>query len=177
MKNSIPAGILVLVIIIVGIAYVMTRGPTAPTQTSLTTSIPSYTSASTSSTSLQQTSISTSTVRPNPTAYSVVVMSSASVGNYLANSTGFALYIYTKDSPGSGTSSCYSTCAANWPAFYSANLLVQPGLNASQFSTITRTDGSKQTTYKGYPLYYFRGDYASGQVNGQNVFGFKVATP
>jgi predicted lipoprotein with Yx(FWY)xxD motif len=103
-------------------------------------------------------------------------MQSAAIGNYLANSTGFTLYIYSKDTPNSGNSSCYSTCATNWPPFYSANIVVPSGLNASDFGTITRTGGSKQTTYNGYPLYYFIGDHAAGQTNGQNLVGFKVAT-
>ena len=176
MNKSIVAGILVMFLVILGIAYVMSKTSTTPVQTPTTTAIASYTTTPTSSVP-PQTSVATSTVRQNSTAYDVIVMNSASVGNYLANSTGFALYIYTKDTPNSGNSSCYSTCAANWPPFYSANILVQPGLNVSKFGTITRTGGSKQTTYKGYPLYYFIGDHASGQLNGQNVVGFKAATP
>jgi len=41
---------------------------------------------------------------------------------------------------------------------------------------ITRTDGSKQYTYKNLPLYYFTGDQ-TGQVTGDNVENFHVAKP
>jgi predicted lipoprotein with Yx(FWY)xxD motif len=38
-----------------------------------------------------------------------------------------------------------------------------------ELGIITRTDGSMQATYNGWPLYYFAGDAASGDANGQNV--------
>jgi predicted lipoprotein with Yx(FWY)xxD motif len=35
----------------------------------------------------------------------------------------------------------------------------------------TQADGSQQVTYDGRPLYYFKGDAAAGDVNGQGVGG------
>ena len=105
-----------------------------------------------------------------------MIETSASAGSYLANSRGFTLYTYTNDVPNSGSSTCYSSCAANWPIFYAATVSIPPGLNASDFSVITRTDGTTQTTYKGYPLYFFAADHNPGEINGNNVGGFKVAT-
>ena len=43
------------------------------------------------------------------------------------------------------------------------------GLKDADFGTITRADGKKQTTYKGMPLYFFVGDKAAGDTNGQGV--------
>ncbi|MCH6265031.1 hypothetical protein [Neobacillus citreus] len=90
------------------------------------------------------------------------------VGNYLADAKGMTLYYFAKDQP--NTSNCSGECLQNWPAFYSENLEAPEGLNKEDFSTITRADtGEKQTTYKGFPLYYFVNDKAAGDVNGQGV--------
>ncbi len=43
---------------------------------------------------------------------------------------------------------------------------------SSDVATITRQDGARQVTYAGHPLYYFAGDSAAGQTNGQGVDGF-----
>jgi predicted lipoprotein with Yx(FWY)xxD motif len=90
-------------------------------------------------------------------------------GKYLADAKGMALYYFTKDQP--NTTNCSGECLQNWPAFYAENLEELPeGFNKDDFSTITRKDtGDKQTTYKGYPLYYFIKDKAPGDVNGQGV--------
>ncbi len=47
------------------------------------------------------------------------------------------------------------------------------GANASLTSTSTRSDGAKQVTYNGHPLYLFKGDKSPGDANGQglNAFG------
>jgi hypothetical protein len=37
---------------------------------------------------------------------------------------------------------------------------------------ITRSDGTKQVTYDGHALYYYSGDTAAGQTNGQGIDGF-----
>ena len=38
-----------------------------------------------------------------------------------------------------------------------------------ELGTLTRTDGTMQATYNGWPLYYFAGDAAQGDANGQGV--------
>ncbi len=109
----------------------------------------------------------------------VSIAYNTTVGSYLVNSTGWTLYLYTNDKPNSGTSACYGICATFWKPFYAASLTVQSGINASAFGTITRTDGSKQTTYMGWPLYYYLGDKAAGEISGQGSDGswFVVTVP
>ncbi|MFN8354266.1 MAG: hypothetical protein U0Y10_07470 [Spirosomataceae bacterium] len=91
------------------------------------------------------------------------------LGKVLADGTGKTLYFFTKDV--TGTSQCTGGCLDNWPLFYNESLRLDVGLNASDFGTITRSDGKKQTTYKGWPLYTYKNDAATGDVKGENVAG------
>ncbi|GAB1858206.1 hypothetical protein MHTCC0001_30430 [Flavobacteriaceae bacterium MHTCC 0001] len=106
----------------------------------------------------------------------VQLTNNATFGNILATSDGFTLYFFSNDSK--TVSNCNDNCSGNWPAFYAAELTLDTGLNASDFATITRTDGSKQTTFKGWPLYTFANDGAAGDINGDGAGGvWYVAKP
>ncbi|WP_051620548.1 plastocyanin/azurin family copper-binding protein [Paenibacillus sp. UNC451MF] len=98
---------------------------------------------------------------------SVTVASQDGIGNYLVDSTGRTLYLFTKDSK--DKSVCYGTCETNWPVFYSEYISAIDELKAGDFGTIVREDGTKQTTYKGMPLYYFAKDVKAGDRLGQGV--------
>ncbi|WNR45932.1 hypothetical protein [Paenibacillus roseipurpureus] len=98
---------------------------------------------------------------------SVKTSKSDQLGTYLVDSKGMALYLFTKDK--GDMNSCVGQCIVNWPVFYDANLTVSSDLNASDFGEFTRNDGTKQTTYKGWPLYYWIKDKNPGDTTGQNV--------
>lgn len=94
----------------------------------------------------------------------------ASVGLVLTNPQGLTLYRLTTDH---GSSTCNASCAATWPP-----LTVSSGTKPSavsslhgKFGTITRSDGTTQVTYNGWPLYTFAGDTKAGQANGQGISG------
>lgn len=89
------------------------------------------------------------------------------LGPYLTDSKGMTLYYFKKDSP--GKSVCTETCLEMWPAFDAKEISIPEKLNGKDFGTITREDGKKQSTYKGYPLYYYRGDSNPGDTTGQGV--------
>jgi predicted lipoprotein with Yx(FWY)xxD motif len=111
------------------------------------------------------------------TGYTVNIAYKQGIGFYLTNGTGFTLYFLSRDVPNSGTSACTTdTCEMNWPVFYVATLKLPPGLSASSFSTITAYNGTKITTYDGYPLYYWISDSAPGMTTGQGIGGFYVLT-
>jgi predicted lipoprotein with Yx(FWY)xxD motif len=130
--------------------------------------------ATQTATTSTETSTSTTTTTATATGpFTVNLAYKASTGFYLTNATGFTLYFRETDS-GNGTSTCTGGCVTAWPLFYAApgTITLPPGLNASSFGVATRTDGLKQTTYDGYPLYYFVNDKAPGQIAGQGKGGF-----
>src|SRR5659263_246361 len=89
------------------------------------------------------------------------------VGKFFTDSKGMTLYIFKKDSP--GKSVCAGPCVVKWPLYFREMVALPEGLNAGDFGTITREDGKQQTTYKGWPLYYYVGDKAPGDVLGQGL--------
>lgn len=96
------------------------------------------------------------------------ISSNATLGKYLTDSEGKTLYFFSNDA--TGASVCTGGCLAAWPVFYKANpTLGDSSLHAADFGVITRADGSKQTTYKGWPLYYYAPDAAAGDVKGEAV--------
>lgn len=104
--------------------------------------------------------------------YSVNIAYKAGIGYYLTNGTGFTLYMFSGDTPGNGSSACTGPCASVWPPFYASIVKVPTGLNASSFSVITRSDGSKQTAYNGWPLYFFAPDKSAGSTLGEGIDHF-----
>lgn len=99
--------------------------------------------------------------------YAAMLGTSGTLGNYLTDENGRTLYYFDKDPM--NKSVCEGTCLANWPAYLANGSSTPTGVASSDFGTITRTDGSKQTTYKGYPLYYFIKDVKHGDAVGQAV--------
>ena len=91
------------------------------------------------------------------------------VSSYLADAKGMTLYWFKKDSP--GKSACAGPCIGNWPIYYRENVAPGEGTKAEDFGTMTRDDGKKQTTFRGYPLYYWAGDTAAGDTKGQAMNG------
>ncbi|GGA03330.1 hypothetical protein GCM10008018_56620 [Paenibacillus marchantiophytorum] len=98
---------------------------------------------------------------------SVKTSKSDALGTYLVDENGMALYLFTKDL--ADPNSCVGPCLVNWPIFYDENLTVSADLTASDFGVLTRNDGTKQSTYKGWPLYYWIKDHNPGDTTGQNV--------
>jgi predicted lipoprotein with Yx(FWY)xxD motif len=115
-------------------------------------------------------------IAPIVPANNIQLITNAKFGSMLADSMGRALYFFATDF--NMASNCNGGCAVVWPVFYQPNLVLPKGLNAADFSTITRADGTKQTTYKNWPLYYYKSDVNITDVNGDNVGGtWFVAKP
>jgi predicted lipoprotein with Yx(FWY)xxD motif len=94
------------------------------------------------------------------------------MGTYLTDKSGRTLYMFASDT--SKKSTCSAACLTYWPAFTTKGgpPKVAGGLNSSLLGTISRSDGTKQVTYGGHPLYYYLGDKNAGDTNGQGSTNF-----
>src|SRR5215216_1711559 len=105
----------------------------------------------------------------------VKVARDPSLGPILVDSKGMGLYLYSRDEK--GTSNCYNTatsmCETNWPILRppaAGAPTGAPDINGT-LGVIDRTDGTKQVTYNGIPLYYYARDEKAGDTKGQAVGG------
>ncbi len=106
--------------------------------------------------------------------YVVSTSTKAGVGTYIVDASGMTLYYFKADTQGTASASpvsaCSSSCLTNWPVFYRSNINPS-GLSPGDFSSFARADECMQSTYDGWPLYYYAGDHATGDTNGQGVGG------
>ena len=84
----------------------------------------------------------------------------------LTNAKGLTVYTFAADTT-RGKSNCYGSCAAYWPPV-TGSAAVAAGIPGT-FATITRTDGTKQVTWNGHPLYTYVGDHGPGSASGNNL--------
>jgi predicted lipoprotein with Yx(FWY)xxD motif len=104
-------------------------------------------------------------------ASTMIETKTGSAGTFLTDGSGRTVYLFAKDSMNQTT--CSGACAAAWPPLTATGKVVASGsAKASDLGTITRSDGTKQVTYDGHALYYFSGDSAAGQTNGQGIDNF-----
>lgn len=108
---------------------------------------------------------------PEPT---IKLATSTTLGDYLVDVDGNALYFFSNDVAGQNT--CTGNCAVNWPIFNAGTLtadMIGDDLSFDDFGSVTTPAGA-QTTYKGWPLYYYAPSgtrEASGQTTGEAVGG------
>lgn len=107
----------------------------------------------------------------SPDRYTVNISASKFLGQFLVNQSGFTLYYFSDDSQGNGGSTCYGDCASTWIPFDAGELSLPDSLRSVDFATITRTDGIKQTTFKGWPLYLYSRDAGPGDTFGSEQKG------
>lgn len=86
------------------------------------------------------------------------------LGSYFTDPNGMTLYTYNKDT--ANVSNCTGKCITNWPPYVASNPV--PTLPAD-WGTMKRSDGTLQYTFKNMPLYYYSGDKAPGDINGQGI--------
>ena len=96
---------------------------------------------------------------------------SSAYGQVLFDGRGFVLYAFDKDPR--GRSVCRGACAKAWPPYLVRGpLRGRAGVKASLVGTTRRSNGTRQVTYAGRPLYYYVGDKKPRQILCQNVSEF-----
>ncbi|MEV0413220.1 SCO0930 family lipoprotein [Streptomyces sp. NPDC050448] len=93
------------------------------------------------------------------------------IGSVLADSAGFTLYRFDKDTAKPPKSNCDGDCAKAWPAVPAGDATAATGMDAALLGEVVRTDGSKQLTVAGWPVYRYSKDTKAGETNGQGVGG------
>jgi len=92
------------------------------------------------------------------------------LGPVLTDSTGRTLYLFTKDSRGSGKSTCDGACAKTWPPLLvDGRITVAPSVDTALIGQLTRADGTRQVTVGGWPVYTYAKDGAPGEATGHGV--------
>jgi predicted lipoprotein with Yx(FWY)xxD motif len=118
---------------------------------------------------------------PPPGGGPIVTVGTGSLANSLvagsaSSKSGFALYKFASDTQNGTTSACNGGCATTWPPLTvtSSSGLTAGGGATKALGTITRSDGSLQVTYDGWPLYFYASDTTAGTATGTAIAGWTL---
>lgn len=95
-------------------------------------------------------------------------------GTLITGANNRSLYILKADEQSTSahdkSSTCNGACAAVWPPVLASTTPTVSGkANASLIGLTKRSDGTKQVTYNGLPLYYYAADTKAGQASGNHL--------
>ena len=102
-----------------------------------------------------------------PVSATVNVSNEGELAPYLVAANGMTLYIFDNDEP--SVSNCYDGCAVNWPPLVADGDPVAGDGVSGVLGVTDRTDGTRQVTYNGMPLYFWINDSAPGDTTGHGV--------
>lgn len=91
-----------------------------------------------------------------PVGTTVMIVQKSAIGYVLAEANHQVVYKYAKDKKG-GKPTCTGTCAATWVPATGMPQAGPADVFPGTFGLVTRSDGTKQITYNGYPLYLLKG--------------------
>ncbi|WP_144923245.1 hypothetical protein [Halorubrum salsamenti] len=99
----------------------------------------------------------------------VQVRSHSEHGDILVGPDEMTLYMFDQDTRGEAMSSCYDSCATNWPPLTVADTPVAGDGVAADLEAFERETGERQVMAGGWPLYYFAPDEEPGDATGQGA--------
>jgi predicted lipoprotein with Yx(FWY)xxD motif len=153
---------LVSLLLIAGALVLAGCGEDDTSPASKSTQTPAVTTTQSETTAAQEQGPSTS-----PAKGTTITLGESDFGEMLYDTRKQAIYIFEKDPK--GESVCHDECAEAWPPVYTkGEPKASGGVKASLLGTIKRSDGRRQVTYAGKPLYFYAHE-KPGQVLCHNV--------
>ena len=101
-----------------------------------------------------------------------LMVADSDLGKVLVAANGMTVYLFMPDAQGDPT--CTADCAKAWPPVTvddASAATAGDGADAALVGTATHPEAGTQVTYNGWPVYYFAGDSAPGDTNGQGQGG------
>ena len=106
---------------------------------------------------------------PHPATVSVA---RTGLGRIIVNGQGRTLYLFERDRR-RGHSACSGACAVYWPPLIThGKPIARGGARQSLLGTIKRSNGARQVTYAGHPVYRFVQDMKRGDTKGEGLTFF-----
>jgi len=87
-----------------------------------------------------------------------MIVQKSKLGYVLAEANGQVVYTYAHDTKG-GTPTCTGSCSDVWVPVTGVPKTALGETFPGTFGLVARSDGTKQMTYNGYPLYTFKGAF------------------
>ncbi len=95
-----------------------------------------------------------------------VKLTTTSTGKLLVDSSGFTVYMFTKDGRNRDTCMKNSSCIATWPALtVKGRPTSGAGVKRSLVGSIPFGHGMRQVTYAGHPLYTYSQDFGPADTS------------
>lgn len=95
----------------------------------------------------------------------------ADVGSVVTDSAGAALYRFDKDTAQPPRSTCDGACATTWPPVPADDAKASAGIDQGALGEVERSDGTRQLTIAGWPVYRYAKDTEAGEAKGEGVGG------
>ncbi|MFJ7078513.1 hypothetical protein [Streptomyces sp. NPDC098781] len=112
------------------------------------------------------------TGRKSGSAGALILANDSKLGPVVTDSNGFALYRFTKDAATlPEKSACVGDCVKVWPPVPAEGASLPKGLDPKLLGSLTRSDGFKQLTVVGIPVYRYSKDTEPGTAKGEGVGG------
>lgn len=137
----------------------------------------SYSSSSPAPTSPSPGTTSSAPSTPGTSSAALMVTDNPSLGKIVTTGSGLTVYRFDADTSNPPMSNCNGGCVKAWPPVLVAGSGTPQvkGVSASLVGELTRSDGTKQLTIAGWPMYTYAGDSGPGTTAGQGNQGFGAA--